>query len=211
MENKFDLMEIAEACVSKVQYRCENTKGMSDYDVFYASIMEDGELVTSSMPHVLKGSDVGIVIHRWYQLAVTLSYDNYLIQIIKSNGEVLDGKIDDDYTIRIAASTYDHPAKLWLIYKDKYVYKIGREYISGNYAQAWENSLKFVWALYQKCRKHCNTAYECELMGKLADTEKSMQALEDKLTEAKMKDLYLQEELKQYRDMMDQLAEIIPN
>ena len=48
-------------------------------------------------------------------------------------------------------------------------------------------------------------------MGKLADTEKSMQALEDKLTEAKMKDLYLQEELKQYRDMMDQLAEMIPN
>ena len=65
--------------------------------------------------------------------------------------------------------------------------------------------LEYVWELYKKCKKECQTQYESESLCKLAEKEESIKDLESSLADSNIKERYLRDEVAQYRKLLDEI------
>lgn len=202
MENKVDIREIAEYCRNEYQQRCKDSKYMDSYKIHYVAITSDGKMKVSKTPHILEGVEECYLIHSWQQLASTCWYETYGIQRINIDGEVEDGVFDDEYSFRIYAARFNTPEMISFRRNGHELY-CESLWSRGTFVLA--RRLEYVWELYKKCKKECQTQYESELLCKLADKEESIRDLEQRLAESTIKEQYLRGEVAQYRDMLEEI------
>ena len=198
-------MEIAAYCKQAIEQKWLGS-GYSKYEILYVSIREDDSIKMSQTPHILKKTKQCILIHSWQQLAVTNSYDNYYLQCINQNGEVLLNKLDDDYSVYIYPSTSKCWARISLTRNSSKIYESD---IWLNGEKILSQRFSYVWYLYKRSRKECNTLEESKLLGKLAQTEQTVKELESKLVDHSVREQLLMAEVLQYRLLLDEIKRLV--
>lgn len=140
MSMAVDFMEIAAYCKQAIEQKCLGS-GYSKYEILYVSIREDDSIKMSQTPHILKEAKQCILIHSWQQLAVTNSYDNYYLQCVNQNGEVLLNKLDDDYSVYIYPSTSKCWARIILTRNSYRIFAQRKSILSINkYTNIWKSA-----------------------------------------------------------------------
>ena len=202
MENKIDIREIAQYCKNEYQQKCDKTKYMRDYSIYYVAISANGQMKLSQTPHVLAGVDECYLIHKWSELASTCWYATYDIQRINVNGLVEGGVFDDEYSFRISAAKFCEDESI-IFKRNGHVLYAESLWSRGTYVLA--KRLEYIWELYKMCKKECKTQYESELLCKLADKEESIKELEERLADSTIKEQYLRDEVAEYRKLLDEI------
>ena len=199
-------LEIAEYCKNEFEKQCANSDRKSAYTIFYVSINEENAISLSQTPHILNNAKRCFLIHRWSQLAYTISYDTYEVQSIHADGTVKDGRLDQDYCIEIQAAHYNWPEHIYLRRNGETVYSASL-WKNGEYQL--HNEMERIWELYNKFLKECSTAFECKLLGKLAENERDLKEYEKLLSESSAKEQFLESEIKEFRSLLHELKTIM--
>lgn len=193
------LLEIAEYCKNEVEKDCKRTDRYG-YEILYAAIFDDSSIKVSATPHILREASHCLLIHKWMQLAVTQYYDTYRVQHITSDGEVLEGMLDDEYSLSIYASSFNHSARICLKRNGDEVF-----WKALMYNTRIEKMIPFTWGLYLKCKSECKTFLESKLMGTLAKKEDSIKSLEESLANSSLKEQILQDEICAYKNLLSDI------
>lgn len=202
-----NIIEIANFCRQEIEDKCKASDRRWGYGILYATVNENEELVTSKTPHILSSGRTCIIIHSWDQLAETIAYDTYHVHVIRENGEVSDGKLDSNFSIKIEAARFNTPARINLYHNCTKVYS---DYISPwQKGHDCEDLMRFIYTLYAKCKSQCETTLECKMLCKLAEQEKTVEALNERLSEYSFKETLLQKELDSYKNLLDQVKSLI--
>ncbi|MEE0318066.1 MAG: hypothetical protein UDS46_11295 [Bacteroidales bacterium] len=203
-----DFMELASYCKQDIELKCSKTDHKFEYDILYAAIQEDDDIKTSRTPHILKEAKQCILIHSWQQLASTIDYDTYLVQCINQNGEVHSDKLDNDYSIHIYPSRYSTCASISLKRGSVSIYE---STIWSNGENVLPQKLSYIWNLYKRCKSECKSLEESKLLGKLAQKEQTVNALNSKITDFSIKQQLIEAEVSQYRFLLDEIKKLINN
>ena len=208
MSQSVNFEEIANYCIDQVKQDCldhpSSQKGYST--ALYVAITEDNQIRLSQTPHILKDAKRCYIIHKWRNLAATLWYAAYKVQSINEKGEVGDGQLDDEYSLHIQWAHFDCRERIELLMNGETVYSAGI-WKNGQYNLARE--ISYVWELYRKCKSECSTLMESKLLGKLAATEQGMAELKQKLADSTVKERLLEDEIKAYRSLLDEIKTVV--
>lgn len=205
MDKSINFLEIAEFCKDEFEQKCSKASHMNGYSILYAAIFEDGQMRISQTPHILSGAAKCYLIHHWSQLAVSCWYATYNVQSINEYGEVGEGAFDDEYSFSISPASFNASPRIYLRRKGESLYSAGLWESGISSDTVLSRELNYIWSLYNKCKKECHSAFESKLLCKLAQKEKSITSLEEKLETATEKELYLQNELSAYRTLLDDI------
>lgn len=203
-----DFLELATYCKQEIEQKCAESDRKRDYEILYVAICDDDSIKISRTPHILKSAKQCILVHSWLQLASTISYDTYLVQCINEDGEVLQNDLDSDYSIHISPSSFNNDARIYLkrnattVFQDK---------IWSNGKNVLHKRLVYVWNLYKKSKTECKTMKESQLLGELARTEQTIEELESKLADSSVNERLLDEEMGQYRSLLDDIKKLVGN
>lgn len=202
-----NIIDIANFCRQEIEDKCKDSDRRWGYDILYVTVNENDKLVTSKTPHILSSGHPCIIIHSWHQLAETIAYDTYHVHVIGENGGVSDGKLDSSFSIKIEAARFNTPARINLYHNCTKVYS---DYISSwQKGHDCEDLIRFIYSLYSKCKSQCETTLECKMLCKLAEQEKTIEALNERLSECSFKDSLLQLELEGYKNLLNQIKSLI--
>lgn len=206
MDTKVDFLELAAYCKQEIEQKCAESNRKHHYEILYAAILEDESLRISTTPHILRDAKRCILIHSWRQLAATIYYDTYLVQFINEDGEVLQEKLDSEYSIHISPSSFNCSAIISLSRCSKMVYS----------AKLWSNGelllplrLRYVWDLYKKCKAECQSLKESQLLGRLAKANQNIEELNSQLADSSVNEELLKEEVRQYRSILDEIKNLV--
>ena len=102
MEKDFSFIEIAKEVVFEFKTKFDNEKDRDfvNYQL-YVSILDDGNIQTSTSPNVLKKGKECLIILAYSSLAVTNYYRWYAIKHIDKNGNIHEGFNSDVWSIEI--------------------------------------------------------------------------------------------------------------
>ena len=204
MCNRIDLFEIAEFCKNEVEQKCEQSDRKHGYRILYVAIMEDATVIVSQTPHILRNAEHCILVHSWDQLAATIYYDTYLVQIIKSDGAVHESMIDDEYSLEIRASSYNCPARLYLRRRGDEIYSKPL-----NYNVSLNSLIPFVWKLYLKCKAESSSLSESKLIGEVVKKNEEIASLKEDINSKSFKEEILEEEIKQYKTLLEEIQKLV--
>lgn len=202
MENQVNIMEIAQYCKNEFEQRCNNSDYMSSYTILYIAISNDEKMRISRTPHILADAKQCYLVHMWAQKAVSCWYDTYEVQSINSYGEVGSGQFDDEYSFSISAAGFNRSPEIYLKRNNNILYS-SRLWDYGHNAEA--KMIEYVWDLYNKCKSETKTQFESELLCKLASKDETIRALEKRLEDITLKEQYIRDEVREYRNLLDEI------
>lgn len=200
-------LKIVDDCVEKIRQQCiEYNQSRYGYNTLYMAITSNNDLRVSKTKDILLDAQRCYIIHRWMGKAVTHYYDTFLVESVNECGEVGGGELDENFSFKITNASWSYWADVQLYRKGELIYS---DHIWKGGVDRLSQLLEFVWRLYRKCRTEGTTQFECELLGKIATQENTIEDLEDKLANSDAQKAFIEEEMKQYRSILDEIKVLL--
>ena len=189
---KVDFIELADYCVKRAK---ENSApNIKKYvKTLYISISEDNNVKLSTTPHVLQGTYQCILMHEYSQIPISNIYFWYEIEYINPEGCVLDSDLGDGFNL-ISDKHKHSSSSIRLMFQDKYLYS--------NF------DFRRVWELYTKI-KDVSSEPERKLIINLYYKDEHVLNLEKQIEDFKYANHLLEQERDQYKDLLDEIKELV--
>ena len=188
-----DFVELGTYCQTEYRKTLDSLKDKYRKTLFVA-IMDDNSISVSATPHILSNAKKCILIHERLSLAISNWYSWYVVQFINENGEVLVGRLDNDFELcTVACGGYDNQ---WLELRADH-----RTYYSCK-APWKENDIKSIWDLYVRL-KQATTECERNLIASLFKKDQTILELEKANQNFEYKTQLLENEKKLYKGILD--------
>ena len=196
--DRIDFIELAQYCVSV--FKEEHNSSSNHYvRTLYASISEDNQVKCSITPHVLEMASKCILVHEHSELAVSNFYRWYKVQYIDENGCVFDGNLGGGYTLKVYP--YGSYSNMWMGFRLNNTELYSCE-------PPFEDKMAKIWALYLKL-KDIKSEKEVKLLADLFRKDERIFELEKEVDGFKYEKHLLELERDQYRDMLDEIKEVL--
>ena len=196
--NKIDFIELATFCVNRYK-ESHNSNNNSYVGTLYVAILEDNQVLCSKTPHILTNAEKCILVHQRDQLALSNYYYWYNIEFIDENGCVYDGNLGNGYSLGVSAwGTYANQI-MSLDYNNSHLFWC---------KPPFENCIAKIWGLYIRL-KEISSAKEVELVANLFRKDEKILELEKDLEEFRFSNKLLEQERDQYKDLLDEIKQII--
>ena len=194
---KVDFIELAEFCTKR--YKELNTSPRDRYvGTLYVAILEDNQLKCSTTPHVLKDAVKCMMIHERSALAETLWHPYGLLEFIDSEGCVHDSNLGNDFNLTISRWEYDY-LKINLSYKDNRLYMCGKPF---------DKNIFKIWNLYTTIMNMTSVS-EMRLIVDAFEKDERIVELKGQIEDVKFTNNLLERERDQYKDMLDEIKDLI--
>lgn len=194
-----DFVELGTYCQTEYRRTLDSLKDKYRKTLFVA-IMDDNSISVSATPHILSNAKKCILIHERLSLAISNWYSWYVVQFINENGEVLVGRLDNDFELcTVACGGYDNQ---WLELRADH-----RTYYSCK-APWKENDIKSIWDLYVRL-KQATTECERNLIASLFKKDQTILELEKANQNFEYKTQLLENEKKLYKGILDDIKNLL--
>ena len=194
-----DFVELGTYCQTEYRKTLDSLKDKYRKTLFVA-IMDDNSISVSATPHILSNAKKCILIHERLSLAISNWYSWYVVQFINENGEVLVGRLDNDFELcTVAFGGYDNQ---WLELRADH-----RTYYSCK-APWKENDIKSIWDLYVRL-KQATTECERNLIASLFKKDQTILELEKANQNFEYKTQLLENEKKLYKGILDDIKNLL--
>ena len=194
-----DFVELGTYCQTEYRKTLDSLKDKYRKTLFVA-IMDDNSISVSATPHILSNAKKCILIHERLSLAISNCYSWYVVQFINENGEVLVGRLDNDFELcTVACGGYDNQ---WLELRADH-----RTYYSCK-APWKENDIKSIWDLYVRL-KQATTECERNLIASLFKKDQTILELEKANQNFEYKTQLLENEKKLYKGILDDIKNLL--
>ena len=194
-----DFVELGTYCQTEYRKTLDSLKDKYRKTLFVA-IMDDNSISVSATPHILSNAKKCILIHERLSLAISNWYSWYVVQFINENGEVLVGRLDNDFELcTVACGGYDNQ---WLELRADH-----RTYYSCK-APWKENDIKSIWDLYVRL-KQATTECERNLIASLFKKDQTILELEKANQNFEYKTQLLENEKKLYKGIIDDIKNLL--
>ena len=194
-----DFVELGTYCQTEYRKTLDSLKDKYRKTLFVA-IMDDNSISVSATPHILSNAKKCILIHERLSLAISNWYSWYVVQFINENGEVLVGRLDNDFELcTVACGGYDNQ---WLELRADH-----RTYYSCK-APWKENDIKSSWDLYVRL-KQATTECERNLIASLFKKDQTILELEKANQNFEYKTQLLENEKKLYKGILDDIKNLL--
>ena len=194
-----DFVELGTYCQTEYRKTLDSLKDKYRKTLFVA-IMDDNSISVSATPHILSNAKKCILIHERLSLAISNWYSWYVVQFINENGEVLVGRLDNDFELcTVACGGYDNQ---WLELRADH-----RTYYSCK-APWKENDIKSIWDLYVRL-KQATTECERNLIASLFKKDQTILELEKANQNFEYKTQLLENEKKLYKGILDEIKNLL--
>ena len=194
-----DFVELGTYCQTEYRKTLDSLKDKYRKTLF-VSIMDDNSISVSATPHILSNAKKCILIHERLSLAISNWYSWYVVQFINENGEVLVGRLDNDFELcTVACGGYDNQ---WLELRADH-----RTYYSCK-APWKENDIKSIWDLYVRL-KQATTECERNLIASLFKKDQTILELEKANQNFEYKTQLLENEKKLYKGILDDIKNLL--
>ena len=194
-----DFVELGTYCQTEYRKTLDSLKDKYRKTLFVA-IMDDNSCSVSDTPHILSNAKKCILIHERLSLAISNWYSWYVVQFINENGEVLVGRLDNDFELcTVACGGYDNQ---WLELRADH-----RTYYSCK-APWKENDIKSIWDLYVRL-KQATTECERNLIASLFKKDQTILELEKANQNFEYKTQLLENEKKLYKGILDDIKNLL--
>lgn len=195
-----DFIELAIYCQNR--YKEEHNSDKDRYvKTLFVAITKEGDILTSTTPHVLRDAEQCILIHERSTLALTNHYLWYHVEFINMDGIVLDERFDEQFTLHIGPFNGFSNQIMWFNYNNQTIYSCKKP---------WENTIGKVWKLYTRV-KDLKSTEEIKLIASLFERDEKILELEKQIEDFKFTKHLLEQEKKQYKLLLDELKQIIDN
>ena len=192
-------VELGTYCQTEYRKTLDSLKDKYRKTLFVA-IMDDNSISVSATPHILSNAKKCILIHERLSLAISNWYSWYVVQFINENGEVLVGRLDNDFELcTVACGGYDNQ---WLELRADH-----RTYYSCK-APWKENDIKSIWDLYVRL-KQATTECERNLIASLFKKDQTILELEKANQNFEYKTQLLENEKKLYKGILDDIKNLL--
>lgn len=194
-----DFVELGTYCQTEYRKTLDSLKDKYRKTLFVA-IMDDNSISVSATPHILSNAKKCILIHERLSLAISNWYSWYVVQFINENGEVLVGRLDNDFELcTVACGGYDNQ---WLELRADH-----KTYYSCK-APWKENDIKSIWDLYVRLRQ-ATTECERNLIASLFKKDQTILELEKANQNFEYKTQLLENEKKSYKGILDDIKNLL--
>ena len=194
-----DFVELGTYCQTEYRKTLDSLKDKYRKTLFVA-IKDDNSISLSATPRILSNASKCIMIHERLSLAISNWYSWYVVQFINENGEVLVGRLDNDFELcTVACGGYDNQ---WLELRADH-----RTYYSCK-APWKENDIKSIWDLYVRL-KQATTECERNLIASLFKKDQTILELEKVNQNFEYKTQLLENEKKLYKGILDDIKNLL--
>ena len=194
-----DFVELGTYCQTEYRKTLDSLKDKYRKTLFVA-IKDDNSISVSATPHILSNAKKCILIHERLSLAISNWYSWYVVQFINENGEVLVGRLDNDFELcTVACGGYDNQ---WLELRADH-----RTYYSCK-APWKEYDIKSIWDLYVRL-KQATTECERNLIASLFKKDQTILELEKANQNFEYKTQLLENEKKLYKGILDDIKNLL--
>ena len=194
-----NFVELGTYCQTEYRKTLDSLKDKYRKTLFVA-IMDDNSISVSATPHILSNAKKCILIHERLSLAISNWYSWYVVQFINENGEVLVGRLDNDFELcTVVRGRYDNQ---WLELRADH-----RTYYSCK-APWKENDIKSIWDLYVRL-KQATTECERNLIASLFKKDQTILELEKANQNFEYKTQLLENEKKLYKGILDNIKKLL--
>jgi hypothetical protein len=197
---KIDFFELATYCTNKYR-ESHNTNNNSYAGTLYVAILEDNQVMCSKTPHILRNCVKCILVHRRDTLAQTNSYYWYNVEVIDENGCIYDGNLGNGYSIEVNAWGQYSNQIMSLDYNSSHLFWC---------RPPFEDHMPKVWELYTRL-KDVPTEKEIKLIADLFRKDEKILELEKEIEDFKFTNLLLEQERNQYKEMLDEIRDVVKN
>lgn len=197
--NEIDLMAIAEYC--RENFKKERVCDDSYLGTCFVGINEEGKLLISQTPHILKNAVEVLLIHEYLTCGITNYYRFYSVEYINFKGEVSQGMLDNGYTMTIDWTGSWKNQTMYLRKDNETVYFCKRP---------WEQTLQKFWNVYKACL-NCKTISEAVVIGKLALQDDKIDKLMAENKELNYMKILLATEVEQYKNILNDIKKQLQN
>lgn len=205
METNFSFVEIAKDVVSEFKAEYDNKKDCDfvNYQL-YVSLLEDGNIETSTRPYVLNKGKECIIILTHSDLAVTNYYRWYVIKHIDANGNVHNGYFDNGWHIEIT-SWGQFTNQILSLSKDSQNWFSEHQ---GPWENPWDEPFQRLWDFYQTVRK-CSSMEEVQFIADNYELKEKIKKLNEEICGLDFVKKKLEIENDHYRSLFKEIAKMI--
>lgn len=194
-----DFVELGTYCQTEYRKTLDSLKDKYRNTLFVA-IKDDNSISVSATPHILSNASKCLMIHERLSLAISNWYSWYVVQFINENGEVLVGRLDNDFELcTVACGGYDNQ---WLELRADH-----RTYYSCK-APWKENDIKSIWDLYVRL-KQATTECERNLIASLFKKDQTILELEKVNQNFEYQTQLLENEKKLYKGILEDIKNLL--
>lgn len=193
-----DFSEIAKECIEN--QKAKYGKYSSEYqETMYVAIMPDNQVfVTNAV--ILNRAQQCLLLHKRLELAETIRYLHYDVEMINKDGIVEVDPIDDELKIRCTA------AKMELY---RYNSSGFTETLYTCYSP-FEKGIKSIWALYTRL-KDVKTPQEQKMIADMFQKDETILRKEQEVNGFKFENELLRQERDMYKDLLDKVSAVGAN
>lgn len=166
----------------------------------YVAINSDKDIRVSMSSDILDAATEAIIILIYSRFEIKNSYWWYCLRHIAANGEVSKSYSELDFKI----SPYSSNG-----FKNQYLglscgnYQIFSIQLDNN---SWNDEFKKLWKIFLLV-KECQTLDEMLWLTKKYELQKEIESLNSTVTKLKIREVFLQDQLDQYKNLLDRLNE----
>lgn len=203
--SKIDLVKIAKDVVLefKAEYDKKTNCEFVGYQL-YASILENGDIQTSTRPNVLNEGKECFIIMTHSDLAVTNYYRWYVIKHIDSNGNVHDGYYSNGWHIEISSWGSFSNQVLSLNKEGKCMFSETQ----GPWENPWEEPVHKLWERFL-IFKDCKSIDEIEYIAENFELKEKIIELDSKISALDFAKKRIEIQMKKYESLLDEISKLI--
>lgn len=195
---EIDFMELAIYCQNR--FKEEHNSSEDRYvKTLFVAITIEGDVLTSTTPHVLRNAVQCILIHERSKLAWSNYYSWYHVEFINNNGVVFDKCLDENFKLYIGAYNGYANQTMWLKHEETELYSCN---------EPWEKHIAKVWKLYLRV-KDIKSTKEIKLIADLFKKDEKILELEKQVENFKLTNYFLEQERNQYKSLLDNIKQIV--
>lgn len=222
MEKEIDFIEIARTVVKEFKdgYDSENHDSLRYVDIqLYVSILEDGNIRTSSKDEVLWNAKECFIILTYEALAISNFYRWYVIKHIDEYGNVHEGFQDREWSIEISFRGSFSNQVMSLYYQRHWIkddtplspIEEKQEFYfvrAGQWKCPWDEPFNRLWQVY-KIMRECKSNEERALIAENIELKEEVNFLEEKNNGMKFVNERLTKEKKMYKSLLDEIKKLV--
>jgi hypothetical protein len=195
-----DFIELANYCQNSFKEK-HNTRDDYYVKTLFVAITNEGDVIVSTTPHILRKAEQCILIHERSTLAYKYHYLWYHVEFINKDGVVYDQRLDGKFTLSIVPFNGLDNQVMSLKYDNNTIYSC---------KEPWEINIIKVWNLYSRV-KDLKSLEEIKLIVNLFQKDDKILELEKEIEDFKFTKHLLEQERNQYKSLLDEIKQIVEN
>lgn len=205
--DKIDFVKLAKEIVLEFKEEYDKKEGCEFFGYqLYVSVLENGNIETSTRPEVLRKGNECIIIMTHRDLAITNYYLWYVIKHIDEKGNVHNGYSVEGWNIKISAYGSYSNQRISLSKDNEELY----DEVQGDWNNPWDVPLHNLWSFYQIVRK-CSSKAEIMYVSENYHLKEKINELNDKISGLEFVKKKLEMEKKQYKSLLKEIKELVEN